>query len=79
MVPERSILGICFWLPSANMRHWRPTAMCLPIKAVAIIKMKITTPTHQGNSFGDMKDNPIIKIVNFHVIDYPTPVNLSYW
>jgi len=26
-----------------------------------------------------MKDNPIIKIVNFHVIDYPTPSNLNYW
>lgn len=26
-----------------------------------------------------MKENPIIKIVNFHVIDYPTPINLSYW
>jgi len=25
-----------------------------------------------------MKNNPLIKIVNFHVIDYPTPVNLSY-
>lgn len=23
--------------------------------------------------------NPLIKIVNFHVIDYPTPVNLNYW
>lgn len=26
-----------------------------------------------------MKDNPIIKIVNFHVIDYPTPSNINYW
>jgi len=26
-----------------------------------------------------MKDNPIIKIVNFHILDYPTPTNLSYW
>jgi hypothetical protein len=25
-----------------------------------------------------MKGNPLIKIVNFHVIDYPTPINLSY-
>ena len=25
-----------------------------------------------------MKNNPLIKIVNFHVVDYPTPVNLSY-
>lgn len=26
----------------------------------------------------EMKDNPIIKLVNYHIIDYPTPVNLSY-
>lgn len=23
--------------------------------------------------------NPLIKIINYHVIDYPTPSNLSYW
>lgn len=26
-----------------------------------------------------MRENPVIKIVNFHVIDYPTPANLNYW
>lgn len=26
-----------------------------------------------------MKENPIVKIVNYHVIEYPTPINLSYW
>jgi quinol-cytochrome oxidoreductase complex cytochrome b subunit len=26
-----------------------------------------------------MKENPIIKIINYHIIDYPTPVNLNYW
>lgn len=26
-----------------------------------------------------MKNNPVLKIVNFHAIDYPTPVNLNYW
>jgi quinol-cytochrome oxidoreductase complex cytochrome b subunit len=25
-----------------------------------------------------MKENPIIKIINYHIIDYPTPVNLNY-
>ncbi len=26
-----------------------------------------------------MKDNPLIKIFNHHIIDYPTPINISYW
>lgn len=25
-----------------------------------------------------MKENPIIKVINYHIIDYPTPVNLNY-
>lgn len=25
-----------------------------------------------------MKNNPLIKIVNYHIVDYPTPINLNY-
>ncbi len=26
-----------------------------------------------------MKDNPLIKVFNQHIVDYPTPVNINYW
>ena len=26
-----------------------------------------------------MRENPIIQTVGHHIVDYPTPVNLSYW
>lgn len=33
------------------------------------------SPTYR---FPLTKDNPIIKLVNFHILDYPTPINLSH-
>jgi hypothetical protein len=31
-----------------------------------------------NKNHASLKENPLLKMVSFHAIDYPTPVNLSY-